>query len=100
MQHPCKLYREGHEPETFAAVAFLADRIHTLRAGRTIITRGVTLDTEGFSGAGVIIAYADPPDVLGYAVIGAPEYEAERQDMMLHGALVRLVPGAEQRWAS
>lgn len=104
MQHPCKLYREGQaEAERFAAVAFLADRIHALREGRTVRTVAITLTTPGFAGSGVGISFDDEAGgVLGYAIIGEPEYPAERQDQLLHGAIYRLDPihAPHRDWAA
>lgn len=93
MQHPCRLFVVAQlKLETFAAVAFLADRIHTLRGGRTIVTQPCTLNAEEFSGSAVLVRYEDDCELLGVAVIGEPEYQAERQDQLLCGALFRLNP--------
>ena len=101
MQHPCKLYREGQaEAETFKAVAFLADRLHALRGARPLRSFAFTLTTPGFSGAGVGLLFDDAAGgVLGYAVIGQPEYAGERQDQLLHGALHRLDPFHANRFS-
>jgi hypothetical protein len=59
MQHPCKLFvcaEGGVTREDFTAVAFLADRIHTLRETRPILTHAcrVTL-THDFAGEAVSV---------------------------------------------
>jgi hypothetical protein len=98
MRHASRLFlNRTDQVERFEAVAYLADRLHTLRDGRRIVTQAVTLATDGFTGAGVKIAFDDGPeggarDILGVAVIGEPELKAELQDQLLHGALYRLDP--------
>ncbi|PZQ63377.1 MAG: hypothetical protein DI570_09295 [Phenylobacterium zucineum] len=102
MRHPCKLFRAGVETvEAFDAVAYLADRIHTLRAFRPIITMSARLTTHDFAGECVVIRYDDDSgDALGFVVIGEPEYPARRQDELLCGALFRLDPGRPNRMAA
>ncbi|ODT88132.1 hypothetical protein [Phenylobacterium sp. SCN 70-31] len=94
MRHPCRLFRPGEaEPERFEAVAYLADRLHALRAGRPLSTAAATVVTHDFSGAGVRLALDDTGDLLGVAVIGEPELSGLQQDQLLYGALYRLDPG-------
>jgi hypothetical protein len=94
MQHPCKLYLNVWDPpRDFAAVAFLADHIHTLRARRPIEIVPAVVTSEVFSGQALIVRYADEAaGTLGYAVIGHPEYVRARQLQLLDGALYRLDP--------
>ncbi|WP_397402070.1 hypothetical protein [Phenylobacterium sp.] len=94
MQHPCKFWLDATTPpRDFAAVAFLADHIHTLRAGRPIEIVPAIVTSEAFSGQALIVRYADEAaGTLGYAVIGAPEYVRARQLELLDGALYRLDP--------
>ena len=92
MQHPCRLMLADGQLERFAAVAFLADRVHQLRAGRAIATVACQLTHPDLAAAGVIIRDEETKDLLAVAIIGEPEYEAEFQDRLLAGALFRLNP--------
>jgi hypothetical protein len=95
MQHPCKLFvcaEGGVTREDFTAVAFLADRIHTLRETRPILTHACRVVTHDFAGEAVSVSYGDAGGFIGWAVIGAPEYAGDRQDQLLGGALERLRP--------
>lgn len=98
MRYPCKLIRPGQPDEEFPAVAFLADRIHTLRALRPVSTvQGVITDGV-FSAACVTVRLHQDDgagEVLGHALIGKPELAGLLQDQLLHGALYRLDPEAE-----
>lgn len=93
MRYPCKLLQPGLPDEEFEAVAYLADRIHKIRALRPVLTVQAVVTDGATRAAGVSIRYADEAGgVLGSAIIGRPELDGLLQDRLLHGALYRLNP--------